>query len=139
MSDPFSLAGLSSWDVVGGTPGVVSPWANQGGTFQGTLQSIQSGAASIVKNAPTLGSDPTMSLQGIIGNPAGDIIPGASNSGTATGTNTAGAAAASLTTAINSYFIRAVVVILGFIFVAAGLALLGKGPLTAVISKEAIK
>lgn len=137
----------SGFEVVGGTAGASSPWVNQGGTLAGGVQTLEAGASSLAQG----GSGLAESVQGSSGSSpatllgaAGAALTGSTPAGcnpldpTTWGTCATGSSGGNWTTAIDSYFVRAVVVILGFVFVAAGLSLMGRGgPVEAVLEKVA--
>jgi len=126
-----------------------------GGTFSNELQSLGNGSQALVQQGQTLGG--AFDLGGSLlssnelqsfGNSITGIAGGSNPEGTGTANDTGALGGlfgsggssgnGSLTDTVNAYFVRAVVIILGFIFVAAGLALLGRGELQTVV-KQALR
>lgn len=123
------LEGMTGFEVIGGTPGTSSPWLNQGGAMgdlQKGAETIKQGAKSLTNGTGIFGG-----IKDFFTKPTDQLLPEGGKIGELS-RSIAGA-----NDWINDYFVRGVVIILGFIFIAAGLAIMGRGETVVQVVKGA--
>ena len=132
------LDGMTGFEVVGGSAGASSPWSNQGGAFQ----SVAASPFATPDYLKGITAD-TFIGAGVAGgtNPEGIGTPldPSKQSFLNSGNVDLGAGLRGANDWINEYFVRGVVIILGFIFVAAGLATMGHSDTAINVLMKAAK